>query len=202
MIGNNFVDKCLAAEVQTEPWAHQIVTNSLSKNDFEKLKDQTQKYLNHKTDKLIHIMPNEFAEWHIDFYDEIKDLSRAILENISALTKIYPECRHYPRLGVNCHISIAPPLPWKFYIHQEGLEKIWSSVTYISPEQNIGTKMYTTQEENSFVREAPWVPNSTFIFCGKQGKTWHSYESDQASNRITLNFFVMKYREKKCFYSL
>mgnify|MGYP001309238911 CR=1 FL=1 len=33
----------------------------------------------------------------------------------------------------------------------EGLEKIWSSVTYITPEINVGTKMYTHQDEKAFV---------------------------------------------------
>jgi hypothetical protein len=98
------------------------------------------------------------------------------------------------------HISITPPLPYKFYIHQEGLEKIWSSVTYVTPEKNVGTKMYTAQNEKAFIKEAVWNPNSTFIFCGQKGKTWHSYESDQATNRITLNLFLMK-DNKHCFYT-
>ena len=60
--------------------------------------------------------------------------------------------------------------------------------------------MYTAQNENTFVREAEWKPNSTFIFCGQQNKTWHSYESNQDTNRITFNMFIMKRREGKCFY--
>ena len=44
-------------------------------------------------------------------------------------------------------------------------------------------------------------PNSTFIFCGEEGKTWHSYESDQNTNRITFNLFIMKYRKKVVFYT-
>ena len=53
---------------------------------------------------------------------------------------------------------------------------------------------------NLFIKEAVWNPNSTFIFCGQQGKTWHSYESDQTTNRITLNLFLMK-DNKHCFYT-
>ena len=113
---------------------------------------------------------------------------------------MYPEHRWFQDLGVNAHVSVTPPLPWKFHIHQEGLEKIWSSVTYITPEKNVGTKMYTGQNENFFDKEAEWKPNSTFIFCGQQGKTWHSYESDQTEQRITLNLFLMK-NNKHCFYT-
>ena len=128
-----------------------------------------------------------------------KNISKNILDNAKALCDMYPKHRWFQDLGVNAHISVTPPLPWKFHIHQEGLEKIWSSVTYITPEKNIGTKMYTKQTEKSFVSEAPWIPNSTFIFCGQEGQTWHSYESDQQCNRITLNLFIQKTRKKKCF---
>ena len=34
------------------------------------------------------------------------------------------------------------------------------------------------------------MPNSTMIFTGVKGKTWHSYHSTEESNRITLNFFI------------
>ena len=62
--------------------------------------------------------------------------------------------------------------------------------------------MYTAQTENAFEKEADWKPNSTFIFCGQQNKTWHSYESNQTTNRITFNLFIMKPRSDKCFYPL
>tara|TARA_Y100000310_G_scaffold224444_1_gene226267 strand:+ start:1904 stop:2092 length:189 start_codon:yes stop_codon:yes gene_type:complete len=61
--------------------------------------------------------------------------------------------------------------------------------------------MYTTQNKEAFVDETPWKPNSTFIFCGQEGHTWHSYESDENTNRITFNLFIMKYRKKVVFYT-
>ena len=115
------------------------------------------------------------------------------MDNIKHIHEIYPEYRKYPTLGINAHISVTPPLPYKFYIHQEGLEKTWSAVTYITPDKNIGTKMYTAQDESAFVKEAQWQPNSTFIFCGKQNTTWHSYESNQDTNRITFNPFNLHF---------
>ena len=61
--------------------------------------------------------------------------------------------------------------------------------------------MYAEQNEKALIGEAPWKPNSTFIFCGEEGKTWHSYESDENTNRITFNLFIMKYRKKVVFYT-
>ena len=200
--GKRFVDKCLSTKADTDPWPHQILHDTFDQDAFQKLKDASlTKLLHIKTDKIIQIHPDDYRDYGIDFYDETMDICKHLFANLEALHEMYPTYRQYNRLGVNAHVSITPPLPFKFYIHQEGLEKTWSSVTYISPEQNVGTKMYTKQDEQGFVKEAPWKPNSTFIFCGTENKTWHSYESNQNTNRITFNLFIMKYREAKCFYS-
>ena len=200
--GERFLQKCLDTPIITDPWPHQVLDNTFDDTVFNKLKTiSTTKLAHIITDKLIHIHPAQYVDYGIDFYDETVDICKGLYANLEKLHKIYREHRKYSRLGINAHVSITPPLPYKFYIHQEGLEKTWSSVTYISPEKNVGTKMYTRQHEDAFVKEAEWKPNSTFIFCGNEGKTWHSYESDQLTNRITFNLFIMKYREQKCFYS-
>jgi hypothetical protein len=200
--GERFLDKCLTTTVGLQPWPHQIINDTLSQEAFAKLKDSCFKTTLTKTTELHHIFPDRYRDWGIDFYDETVDICTSILENYKKICAVYPRHRMFPNIGVNAHISVTPPLPYKFHIHQEGLEKIWSSVTYITPEKNVGTKMYSEQKEESFVSEAQWLPNSTFIFCGQQGKTWHSYESNQQSNRITLNLFLQKTRKDKCFIEL
>ena len=191
MTGQYFVDSCINSEIITNPWQHQIIKNSLDNNSFIKLKNICEKFTDPVND-LIHYHPKHFKDNNIDWYDEMHDIGTTILKNAKQLCANYNDHRWYHNIGVNGHISITPPLPYKFYIHQEGIDKIWSSVTYITPEKNVGTKMYTAQQENAFIKEAEWIPNNTFIFCGKQSKTWHSYESNQNTNRITLNFFIMK----------
>ena len=198
--GDRFLQKCLETQVQTDPWPYQLIENTFDNDVFEKLKQQCIERFSEKTDKLIQVFPSKFKENGIDFYDETVDVCEKLHKNLEQVHEVYPQYRKYPTMGINVHLSITPPLPYKFYIHQEGLEKTWSSVTYVAPEKNIGTKMYTAQNENTFVREAEWKPNSTFIFCGQQNKTWHSYESNQDTNRITFNMFIMKRREGKCFY--
>ena len=201
MIGQNFVDKCINTDVITTPWPHQIIENTFDESVFEKLKAQCIEKLNFPTTELVQIHPKDYKDYGIDFYDETLNICESLFENIKILCGRYPKYRWFKNLGVNAHISVTPPLPWQFHIHQEGLEKIWSSVTYVSPENNVGTKMYTAQNEKALVGEAPWKPNSTFIFCGEEGKTWHSYESNKNTNRITFNLFIMKYRKKVVFYT-
>ena len=202
-VGERFLKKCLETKVETDPWPHQILNDTFDEPTFKKLTDVCLTKLSHiRTDKLIHIHPKDYKDYGINFYDETLEICENLLKNVKDVHSVYPAYRKYPTLGVNAHISITPPLPFKFYIHQEGLEKTWSSVTYISPKQNVGTKMYTAQDESTLKKEAEWKPNSTFIFCGDQGKTWHSYESNQNTNRITFNLFIMKHRSTKCFYPL
>ena len=198
MPADYFLNKCLDSTTINEPWPHQIINNTLPQEEFVKLRQECEK-LDVPNDRLVAIYPKDFNDYNISFYDQIHDISKSILDNARQLCDKYINHRWFEDLAVNAHVSITPPLPYKFYIHQEGLEKIWSSVTYITPEKNVGTKMYTEQKEDTFVKEAEWKPNSTFIFCGQQGKTWHSYESDQTKQRITLNLFLMK-DNKRCFY--
>jgi len=201
-VGKRFLKKCLETQIQTDPWPYQLIQNTFDPDDFSKLRRQCEERLIERTDQLLHIFPHEFNNYGIDFYNETLDICEHLYKNLKQIQNVFPEHREYPTLGVNAHISVTPPLPYKFHIHQEGLEKIWSAVTYITPSNNVGTKMYSGDKEEAFVKEAPWKPNSTFIFCGQQGKTWHSYESNQNTNRITFNLFIMKYRSKKCFYPL
>ena len=200
--GQRFVDKCLSTDVMLDPWPNQIIADTLSTQTFNKLREQCVEKLNFPTDQLVHVFPNQYQNYGIDFYDETVDICNTLLKNLTQLCEMFPRHRTYPKLGINAHISVTPPLPYKFHIHQEGLEKIWSSVTYITPEENVGTKMYNAQRESAYVKEADWIPNSTFIFCGEERKTWHSYESNQKSNRITFNLFIQKTRKNKCFIEL
>ena len=194
--GNRFLDKCLATEVIAEPWPHQILQDTLSDDLFKKLQQQCVDKFNFPTKELHHIFPRNYKEYDFDFYDDTVDICKNLLRNVKKLCEVYPKYRSYPSLGINAHISVTPPLPYKFHIHQEGLEKVWSSVTYITPKNNVGTKMYSAQTEKRFVKEAEWKPNNTFIFSGQQNKTWHSYESDQTQQRITLNLFLVNGRSK------
>lgn len=200
MAGQHYLNKVLNSPVQADPWQHQMIEHSLPTDMFERLQTQCQQFLH--TDnggKLKFVFPNEFTDYGIDLYDEVYSIGKEIYDNAKTLTDLYAKPRWYNDLTVYAHISITPPLPYKFHIHEEGLEKIWSSVTYVTPEKNIGTKMYTTENESSFVKEALWEPNSTFVFCGQKGVTWHSYESSETTNRITLNYFLMSAKRGKRF---
>ena len=193
MTGKHFVDAVLNTPIDSTPWDHQIVQNSLPQKIFDQLLIECDQFLHINTQgSLKFIMPEHFSQHGITLYDEIYDVAQHIYDSAKKLTKsLYYKPRWYSNHTVYAYISITPPLPYRFEIHEEKQSKFWSSVTYITPSKNVGTKMYTSQDPKTFVKESPWVPNSTFVFCGKKGNTWHFYESSETSNRITLNFFLM-----------
>ena len=198
MLGKNFVEKCKSTIVLTDPWPHTVTYDHIDKESFEKLLHSCRGLLEinlrdmptHKKTTENHIQPKDFKAFGIDWYDEISDISQKIYDNAKSLCDVFPEHRWFHNLCVSAYVGVTPPAPYDHIIHQETTSKIWSSVTYITPEKNCGTKMYLKEERDSFVKEAPWKPNTSMIFTGVEGKTWHSYNSTEESNRITLNFFI------------
>ena len=200
MLGENFVDKCLKTEITTYPWAHTITENHLNEKDFNFLLNECQKLLKinlkdmptHKDTTENHITPQQFKDFNINWYDQMYDISKNIYEHRKELCDVFPNHRWYDDLVVSAYIGVTPPAPYNHIIHSETISKIWSSVTYITPEKNCGTKMYTESVKESLVKEVDWKPNTTMIFTGIDGKTWHSYNSTEDSNRITLNLFLKR----------
>ena len=198
MLGTNFVDKCLQSEILTDPWAHTVTENHIDQYEFANLRRQCEKLLDIKMSDMPtfkgqtenQIQPKQFNEFGIDWYDQIFEISHSIYDNRKKLNDHFPAHRWYDDLCITAYIGVQPPKPYKHEIHDETASKIWSSVTYITPDANCGTMMYTENNAETLAKEAPWKPNSTMIFCGEHNKTWHSYESTENSNRVTLNFFI------------
>ena len=59
------------------------------------------------------------------------------------------------------------------------------------PEKTFGTRLYTTEMYESFVKEVEWKKNRAFLMCSQPGITWHSFHSDN-NPRMTINFYYEK----------
>jgi hypothetical protein len=78
----------------------------------------------------------------------------------------------------------------KFPIHDDTFNKLLSGVVYLHPENNIGTIFYNTKNgKDKNVIE--WKINRAVFFSRIERETWHSYEADNANDRITLIFNLM-----------
>jgi len=190
---NIFIKKILDEPIISDPWPHQIVSDILDTAVFDKIDQQCQKLL--LLNQKLLIYPDDFKKYNLDLRHEVDLLSTDILFNFESIIKQYPYHRRYlGKTQIDTHISVVRPLPYKHVIHDESADKILSIVLYIAPVSNKGTLLYTHNDEKTLIKEVPWKQNSAFIFCGRDQSTWHSFESDETSNRITLNFFIKKQR--------
>ena len=76
-----FISECLTTKVDLNPWPHQIIQDTFSIETFTKLRKQCEEKLNFETKELLHIFPNDFKKWGIDFYDETLDICKKLLQN-------------------------------------------------------------------------------------------------------------------------
>lgn len=75
----------------------------------------------------------------------------------------------------------------KFPIHDDTPDKLLSGVVYLHPEKNSGTKFFDNQKGDN-ERSIDWKINRGVFFSRIERKSWHSYESNGDTNRITLVF--------------
>ena len=82
----------------------------------------------------------------------------------------------------------------KFPIHDDTFNKLLSGVIYLYPEKNVGTFFYNTKSgKDKYIIK--WKVNRAVFFSRKERETWHSYEADDANDRITLIFNLMTKEE-------
>jgi len=162
-----------------------------------------------------YLYPGQWKEYGIDFEDEMRSIGTAVLNNARDLCNKFPKYKWYDKLGLNVHIKVDPPEPFSYYIHADNPGKIWTSVIYISPDENIGTQLYTgpddlifkdgtielpKEEEYTLVKELPWKPNSHLVFCSDPQRSYHNYRNNMPVNRFTLCMFIGQFKENAGFY--
>ena len=81
---------------------------------------------------------------------------------------------------------VRTPANKQFKIHDDTPDKLLSTVIYLSPENNFGTFVHHTHDDQSGGVEVPWRKNRAFIFSRKEKNSWHSYQSDKNGDRICL----------------
>ena len=155
-----------------------------------------------------YLYPGQWKEYGIDFEDEMRSIGKAVLDNARDLCNKFPRYKWYHKLSLNVHIKVDPPEPFTYYVHADSPDKIWTSVIYISPDENIGTQLYTgrkndnslEEKDYNLVKELPWKPNNHFVFCSDPEKSYHNYRNNMPKNRFTLCMFIGKFKENSGYY--
>jgi hypothetical protein len=186
---DTFIKKIIEEPIVQFPWSHQTVLQAMDRTLFDKIKQDCEHLQNVQTSNILQIYPPFFEKYNLTFAKELEILSQDLLVNFRKIMEHYPCHRAAVNPWIETHITIIPHN--RIYpIHDEVQNKILSIVVYIAPRENKGAMLYSGNDKNTLELTIPWQENTSFVFCGQQGKTWHSYGNQSCDNRVSLNFFV------------
>jgi hypothetical protein len=189
------IDNIFKTPIGTTPWEYQIVDNILT-DDFYKT-------LVNESDKLKQVLSSQPIDqdgiWMFkakkygisqEVIDTIFNINQLLLKNATKILnqfsiKNVSDIGYFsiPRLG------FCPPGAFG-EIHDDGdtMDKTMIMVIYISPEKSKGTRLYSANDPNSFVKELDWKENRAFIFSPVKNVTWHDFVPGE-QERVTLLFY-------------
>lgn len=188
------------------PWPHVILDDFLDQEDLDLIIQECNNIL-----ELVDypdIRHQFFIDWNVKAKKSESKLwlneGDMILQYDSSLS--YINKKYEPKLKeiykqlhgnfpkhkfVNIELMICDK-EFKHPIHDENPSKILSAVTYISKDNNDGTTIYNSKNDDYCdpIKKIDWKQNRCFIFSGKRNKTWHAFSSNGKNIRITLNLFL------------
>ncbi len=86
----------------------------------------------------------------------------------------------------------------KFPIHDDTPDKLLSGVIYLHPKKNNGTIFYENKKGKN-KKNINWKINRGIFFSRIENQSWHSYEGDGVSDRITLVYNLKTSKIKKVY---
>lgn len=191
------IDNILSAPLLTDPWPHKEITDVFNEQDF-KIINQAATHLSYlcEENKTTPVHISEAIELGIskEATDLIIGSADLILKNVKkivgtwSLNKLTPGGYFVmPKFGITGK-------NFKYPIHDESLFKVLNLVVYLQPENSQGTRLYKTQNLDSFTKQITWKTNNAALFFPGQQVTWHNWGGQEHSDipRITLNFFIEK----------
>jgi hypothetical protein len=168
-----------------------IIENFLNEKDLKELSSIKFENINSYEIKVFHnkIDKNNNVEAECLSPTTVKRLHDTYHQKaMSLLNKLCPE-----KINLYDHSEfhiILTGANYKFPIHDDIPTKLLSGVVYLDPEINKGT-MFFNNKKGDGKKYIEWKKNKAVFFARKEGETWHSYEGDGKSQRLTLVYNLM-----------
>ena len=172
---------------------YKIVENFLNTGDFNALSNLDLKEIPDNSIKIYHnriskegVISNECLN---------KNLVQNLFDNYhyKALELLKDLCPEKVNLWDYSEFHIAQTGSKYYYpIHRDSPFKLLSGVIYLSPTKNKGTLLYKSKYDND-ANEIPWKQNRGLFFSRSENHSYHSYEGDKQSTRLTLIYNLMTY---------
>lgn len=172
--------------VLTDPWPHMVIDDYYDADVFAEITKHAKRYLRDRVD--ISTRKQAFP------YPESPELREAIDTRPldESFLQHFPTHRPYDQLTLFWEVNYLRG-PYVYPVHDETPRKVLSSVVYIGPKVNEGTRLYDANKQ--YVKTVEWRPNRALIFAAIDGVTWHDYTAPADSVRLTINQFLDRGRE-------
>ena len=172
----------MAINLITDPWPHIIIDDFLPKDEFEILSCKCDRMWEGLPERIEYSYDDNVQRWHLN-YDPLEH------RNIKQYLK-YFDYRKYSNLRTFTNF-VKTKANFVHGMHVEAPFKILSSILYLSPENNGGTRLFHSGPERTYpMYESVWKPNRMLIFAGQDDVTWHDYTSNEF-DRYTFNHFLV-----------
>ena len=178
---------------------YKVIDNFLDKDDFENLSSINLGNISKNEIKIYHnkIFSNGTIESDRLREDDIKKLFDNYHDKALKMLEDFNSAK-IPLWDYSEFHIIQTGSDYSYPIHRDSPYKLLSGVIYLAPEQNKGTILYDNKRgENT--KEIEWKQNRGLFFSRSENNSYHSYEGDKKSTRLTLIYNLMTTRlEEVC----
>jgi len=178
---------------------YKVIDNFLDKDDFENLSSINFGNVSKNEIKIYHnkIFSNGTIESDCLREDDIKKLFDNYHDKALKMLEDFNPAKMPLWEYSEFHITLTGS-DYVYPIHRDSPYKLLSGVIYLAPEQNKGTILYDNKRgENT--NEIEWKQNRGLFFSRSENNSYHSYEGDKKSKRVTLIYNLMTTRlEEVC----
>jgi hypothetical protein len=163
-------------EVIHHPVPHIRIENVFSEETLEFFNELIHGELFHNKTKMYDLFRPINGDYSTHILDAYREVYKNRFDLANTLGVTLPEGRHSERSTIQGYKG-----PSEYNLHLDTNQKIMTSVVYLSPEQNVGTKFYENGKGDGMY-EDPWKVNCGYIFCRSEN-SWHNYENPQNNLR-------------------
>jgi hypothetical protein len=192
----NSLENIITTKTIENPWQHKIIDNFLPEQLLNDIMDQMHLFYLEKEDNRAKVlMMKEALNLGIkeNTVEKIVDFCDLLIKNIVSIvqnheTNNFTKGTYFiiPKFGITGK-------NFTHKIHDENPFKVLNIVTYLYPNEAIGTILYSKNDENSLSNTIPWKRNRAFLSYPLEGKSWHNWmHLNDDRPRVTLNMFFEK----------
>lgn len=188
------IEKLSSVPLILHPWSHKIIDELFTASTFSILETaavQLMPLVKNQDRMFVHPFKLESLGIDNTVYKTLIDCANMLLTAIDSTLATFPNSNK-STMGYFClpHFAISGS-QYGYKIHNDSMHRALTVLTYVAPSASIGTNIYKTKEQDSFVNQVAWKQNRTFVLTPSDS-SWHSWHNTSNVSRVTVDFTCHK----------